>query len=108
MEVSGARTFAERICECTAKCGAIRSPKWRKSSPKARVLVTNWSPSGAILGTRLLTGSGNFQLSGTCLAIVGCGLRSITADMALRLARYFGNSAQFWLDLQSPFDISMV
>ncbi len=27
--------------------------------------------------------------------------RSITADNALRLAPYFGNSAQFWLDLQS-------
>jgi plasmid maintenance system antidote protein VapI len=26
--------------------------------------------------------------------------------MALRLARYFGNSAQFWLDLQSQYDIA--
>jgi len=31
--------------------------------------------------------------------------RSITADTALRLARYFGNSAQFWLDLQSQYDM---
>jgi addiction module HigA family antidote len=36
------------------------------------------------------------------------GRRSISADTALRLARYFGNSAQFWLDLQSQFDIAMV
>ena len=36
------------------------------------------------------------------------GRRSITADTALRLARYFGNSAQFWLDLQSQYDIAMV
>ncbi len=35
------------------------------------------------------------------------GRRSITADTALRLARYFGNSAQFWLALQSQYDISM-
>ena len=34
--------------------------------------------------------------------------RSITADTALRLGRYFGNSAQFWLDLQSQFDIAVV
>ncbi len=34
------------------------------------------------------------------------GRRSITADTALRLARYFGNSAQFWLDLQSQYDIA--
>ncbi|MEL6461859.1 MAG: HigA family addiction module antitoxin [Cyanobacteria bacterium J06621_15] len=31
--------------------------------------------------------------------------RSITADTALRLSRYFGNSAQFWLNLQAQYDI---
>jgi addiction module HigA family antidote len=34
--------------------------------------------------------------------------RSISADTAVRLARYFGNSAQFWLDLQSQYDIALV
>jgi addiction module HigA family antidote len=34
--------------------------------------------------------------------------RSITADTAVRLGRYFGNSAQFWIDLQSQYDIAMV
>ena len=33
------------------------------------------------------------------------GKRRITADTALRLARYFGNSAKFWLGLQDDFDI---
>lgn len=36
------------------------------------------------------------------------GRRSITADTALRLGRYFGNSAQFWIDLQSQHDIAVV
>ena len=36
------------------------------------------------------------------------GRRAITADTALRLARYFGNSAQFWLDLQSQYEIAVV
>ena len=36
------------------------------------------------------------------------GRRSITADTAVRLGRYFGNSAQFWLDLQSQYDIGVV
>jgi addiction module HigA family antidote len=36
------------------------------------------------------------------------GRRSISADTAVRLGRYFGNSAQFWLDLQSQYDIAMV
>ncbi len=31
--------------------------------------------------------------------------RSITADTALRLSRYFGNSAQFWLNLQTQYDL---
>jgi addiction module HigA family antidote len=33
------------------------------------------------------------------------GNRRITADTALRLSRYFGNSAKFWLGLQDDYDI---
>lgn len=33
------------------------------------------------------------------------GHRSITADTALRLSYYFGNSAKFWLGLQNDFDL---
>jgi antitoxin HigA-1 len=33
------------------------------------------------------------------------GKRSVTADTALRLARYFGTTAQFWLNLQARFDL---
>jgi addiction module HigA family antidote len=36
------------------------------------------------------------------------GRRSITADTALRLGRYFGNRPQLWLDLQSQYDIGVV
>jgi addiction module HigA family antidote len=36
------------------------------------------------------------------------GRRSITADTAVRLGRYFGNSAQFWLGLQGQYDIDVV
>lgn len=36
------------------------------------------------------------------------GRRSITADTAVRLGRYFGNGAQFWLDLQGQYDIGDV
>ena len=31
--------------------------------------------------------------------------RTVTADTALRLARYFGTSAEFWLNLQSAYDL---
>ena len=33
------------------------------------------------------------------------GNRSITADTALRLSKYFGNTPNFWLGLQNDFDI---
>jgi antitoxin HigA-1 len=35
------------------------------------------------------------------------GNRAITADTALRLAKYFGTSAQFWLNLQAHYDLDM-
>ena len=33
------------------------------------------------------------------------GKRGITVDTALRLAKYFGTSAQFWINLQSHYDL---
>ena len=33
--------------------------------------------------------------------------RSITAETALRLARYFGNSAHFWMALQTDYDLAV-
>jgi addiction module HigA family antidote len=34
------------------------------------------------------------------------GRRAITSDTALRLARFFGNSPQFWMNLQQMYDLS--
>jgi antitoxin HigA-1 len=36
------------------------------------------------------------------------GRPSITADTAVRLGRYFGNRPQFWIELQSQYDIAVV
>jgi addiction module HigA family antidote len=33
--------------------------------------------------------------------------RSMTADTALRLSKYFGNSAQFWMNLQTEYDLDV-
>ena len=35
------------------------------------------------------------------------GKRSVTADSALRLSRFFGNSPQFWLGLQTQYDLDI-
>ena len=43
--------------------------------------------------------------SGRITSLVN-GKRSITPETALRLARYFGNSAEFWLNLQTRYDLT--
>jgi len=35
------------------------------------------------------------------------GKRAITADTALRLGRFFGNSPQFWVGLQTQYDLDI-
>jgi addiction module HigA family antidote len=35
------------------------------------------------------------------------GKRAISPETALRLARYFGSSAQFWMNLQSRYDLAL-
>ncbi|MCI0440999.1 MAG: HigA family addiction module antitoxin [Chloroflexi bacterium] len=58
------------------------------------------------------------SLSQNCLALaigvhprrineIVLGNRSITADIALRLSRYFGTSPQFWLGLQADYDLDV-
>ena len=46
----------------------------------------------------------NIRMSG---ARIAAGRRSITADTALRLARYFGTSPQFWTNLQANYDLEV-
>jgi antitoxin HigA-1 len=41
----------------------------------------------------------------TRITAILAGRRSITADTALRLGRYFGMSAEFWLGLQQHYDL---
>ena len=41
----------------------------------------------------------------TRLSAILKGRRRITADTALRLSRYFGNSPKFWLGLQNDYDL---
>ena len=39
------------------------------------------------------------------ISAICAGKRAVTADTALRLARYFGTSAAFWLGLQADYDL---
>jgi addiction module HigA family antidote len=42
----------------------------------------------------------------TRMAAIVNGERSVTADTALRLARFFGTSAEFWIGLQAMYDLT--
>jgi antitoxin HigA-1 len=56
----------------------------------------------AINAYRLST---DIEISQTRIREILNGKRAITADTAHRLSHYFGNSAQFWLNLQSAYDL---
>jgi addiction module HigA family antidote len=49
--------------------------------------------------------SKDLKISQTRIWEIIRGSRRITADTALRLSKYFGNSAKFWLGLQDDYDI---
>ena len=49
--------------------------------------------------------SKGIKVQQTAIGQIIRGGRRITVDMALRLSRYFGNSAQFWLNLQNYYDL---
>ncbi|HYN76218.1 MAG TPA: HigA family addiction module antitoxin [Lamprocystis sp. (in: g-proteobacteria)] len=42
-----------------------------------------------------------------CIAEILDGMRAVNADTALRLARYFGTSPRFWLNLQLSYDLAV-
>ena len=50
----------------------------------------------------------NSGVSQPTLQLIVTGKRGITADTALRLGLYFGIDAQFWLNLQSEYDLRLV
>ncbi len=52
--------------------------------------------------------SKNLEIPQTRISQIIKGNRSITADTALRLSSFFGNSAKFWLGLQDDYDIEEV
>jgi addiction module HigA family antidote len=57
------------------------------------------------LGMTVLDLSQALDLEAGRLNEVVCGRRAITADVALRLARHLGTSAEFWMRLQSDYEL---
>jgi addiction module HigA family antidote len=46
------------------------------------------------------------RVPATRIGAIVKGERSVTADTALRLARFFGTSAEFWITLQATHDLT--
>jgi addiction module HigA family antidote len=49
----------------------------------------------------------DIKVQQTAISQIINGKRRISVDMALRLSRYFGNSAQFWLNMQDHYDLEL-
>lgn len=59
------------------------------------------------LGLSVSALSAAIKVPRTRLNDIARGRRGITADTAMRLARYFGVSAQFWMNLQSHYELEV-
>jgi addiction module HigA family antidote len=70
--------------------------------PPGTILYEQFMEALGITSYRL---SKEIKVQQTAISQIINGSRRITVDMALRLSRYFGNSAQFWLNLQNYYDL---
>jgi antitoxin HigA-1 len=66
------------------------------------VLIEEFLKPSGISAYRL---SKDLNIPQTRISEILKGKRRITTDTALRLSKYFGNSAKFWLGLQNDYDI---
>ena len=73
-----------------------------KNIHPGEILLEEFLKPMAVSAYRLSKDTGIPQ---TRISAIIKGNRAITADTALRLAKYFGVSAKFWLGLQDDFDI---
>jgi addiction module HigA family antidote len=70
--------------------------------PPGEILLEEFLAPMGISQTRLAS---DIDVPVSRIADIVRGNRAVTADTALRLATYFGTSAQMWLNLQSSYDL---
>jgi addiction module HigA family antidote len=73
-----------------------------KSIPPGTILYEEFMEPLGITAYKL---SKEIKVQQTAISQIIKARRRITVDMALRFSRYFGNSAQFWLNLQTFYDL---
>ena len=82
-----------------------RDPKWLGPAiPPGEILLDEYLKP---LGLGQLVAARRLGISLNRLNEIVLGKRGITADTALRLARYFGTTPEFWINLQAHYDLEL-
>ncbi|MBM3580983.1 MAG: HigA family addiction module antidote protein [Alphaproteobacteria bacterium] len=78
----------------------------RRTGPvhPGRILKEDWLDPMGITAYRLAK---DIKVPLTRVAAILAGKRAVSADTALRLARYFGTDAQSWVNLQAHYDLEV-
>ena len=93
----------------TSKSSITTSPRRRRPADFApthpgQVLLKDYLEPMGMSQYALAKAMGVAQIR---IGQIVAGRRSITPDTALRLARYFGASAEFWLGMQQTYDLDL-
>jgi len=103
--------------EVQARTGAALAPLSRTAVRRLLGSISRTPPHpGRFLETRFLKPAGITQSDLAHALGISCrrvnelirGRRAITPDTAVRLALYFGNDANFWMQLQTAWDVNEV
>ena len=102
-------TGADRVANGLVALGSIADISLESSLSKinrydrARFVTVTADLNGIALGDALAMA---LRVPATRIGAIVKGERSVTADTALRLARFFGTSAEFWINLQAMHDLT--
>lgn len=78
-------------------------PKNRITTPPGEILEEEFLKPLGMSANALATA---LRVPATRIGAIVKGERAITADTAMRLARYFGTTPEFWMNLQSRYDLT--
>ena len=81
----------------------MREPKRLPPIHPGEILQELLTEAGATINSVALA----LRVPANRIGAIVKGERGITADTALRLARYFGTSAQMWMNLQSKYELAI-
>jgi antitoxin HigA-1 len=81
----------------------MKQPKKRPPIHPGRILKTEIEGSNLSANALALA----LRVPANRLTEILHGRRAITADTAMRLARFFGTSAQFWMNLQTNYELQL-